>query len=459
MQTIKKLQAAVILLIALHSISAAQVQLLQPVYKENLGDGWAQNTVNTAIFRHHGLVTQGDYQLGCYYQDTENIVIIKRSLKDNSIIKHSIPGNYTIRDAHNVICMGIDADGIIHIAYDHHGSRLHYRRSAHPMDITEWTGELPMTDECENSVTYPQFLMAPENPSSPDQPGDLYFIYRYRDSGNGDICLKAYDVKTRTWQDRAMRFVKGTEQKPWTSNGYWNHPAFDTEGNIILTWTWRIQGGPAGYVNNQNISFAKSSDGGKTWQTSRRDTLALPITPTNAEVIWAIPPASSLINQCSSAVDSNNNLHVVYYADDPDGIPQYYHLWTDGSVWHNEIVSKRQNDFELKGTGTLQIPISRPEIVIDKQNCVYIIYRGDLSQQKLAMTKLKPPYDPETSEQYVLWDENIENAEPIIDRARWQRDGILTMLIQKNTQADQEGLVTVKDEPVWLAEWKIAEEK
>jgi len=42
-------------------------QKLSPLDVIELGDGWATNTVNTVIFRHHALVSRGGFQFTGYY--------------------------------------------------------------------------------------------------------------------------------------------------------------------------------------------------------------------------------------------------------------------------------------------------------------------------------------------------------------------------------------------------------
>ncbi len=380
------------------------------------------------------------------------MVIVKRNLNSQSIEHQVIEGEFDVNDAHNVISLGIDPEGFLHISYDHHGDPLHYRRSLQVMDITGWTEEISMTGVLEDHVTYPYFIMAPEDVSDQNSAGRFYFMYRYWGSGNGDLCLKSYEAKTKTWEDHGPVFIKGRKQMPWTANAYWNHPAFDADGGMVVTWTWRVRGGPEEYINNHNICYARTPDGGNTWVTSRGMPMQSPLTPVTVEVIQAISPASNLINQCSSAMDQEDCLHVVFFADDWEGIPQYYHLWFDGRIWQNDVISARRNNFEFKGGGTLQIPISRPEILIDKENMVYIIYRGDLSGDRMFVQRLKPPYYKAPGDRYVLWDQDLENTEPIIDRIRWRHDGILSMFIQKNHQADHEGLVDVPNEPVWIAD-------
>lgn len=153
----------------------------------------------------------------------------------------------------------------------------------------------------------------------------------------GTARIKTYDEATQTWTNHPQPILSGAEQKPWTSNAYWNHPAVGTDGSLHLSFVWRTHTlGEEQRINNINIGYACSYDNGLSWQTSHQRPYKLPITQVNAETIYPVSPGSNLINQTSMALDSQNHPHIVFYADDPDGIPQYQHLWFDGKVWRHQ---------------------------------------------------------------------------------------------------------------------------
>lgn len=426
------------------------------LYKKiiSIGDGWATNTINTVFFRSHGIFTTSDFQFTSFYTQFKKILLIKRNIKTGKIETFELLGNYNLFDAHNSISMAIDTKGYLHISYDQHASDLAYRRSTKPLSIEHWTDELSMSGKREGNVTYPSFIM----PRAVDRNNsNLLLLYRHGKSGRGDACLKRYNPDLQQWHDIEPCFLGGSQQQPWTSNPYWNHPSIDRQGRLHVSYVWRTHAiGDQRKINNINIDYAVSNDWGDTWETSQKQPIHLPITQVNSETILAVSPASNLINQTSSATDTQGNLHIVYYANDPAGIPQYKHLWSDGKEWNNKIVSNRTEIFNLAGGGTLQIPISRPEIVIDDVDRVYMIYRGDLTENKMAVTRLLPPdYSLSKSETRILWDTSVEYAEPIIDRLRWRQDKILSMLIQKNGQPPHDAKAKQRAEPVYIIDWDI----
>lgn len=414
------------------SAKGCPAALVRKLAVHDLGMGWASNTVNTVIFRHHGILTDRDFQFTAFYVDETALRIVRRTLLADEVVFYDLVGGYNLADAHNSISLGIDSDGYLHMSYDHHADRLRYRRSLLPWDICEWSEELAMTGIAEDRVTYPCFIQ-----SSPTQPvSPLMLLFRDGNSNRGTARINVYDTATSNWTVLHDALLSGADQKPWTSNPYWNHPVAGSDGSLHLSFVWRTDSiGKQALINNINIGYAKSLDGGLTWLTSRNQPYRLPITQVNAETAHPVSPGSNLINQCSMALDSANLPHIVFYADDQNGIPQYQHVWLDGKRWRHHVISSREENFNLQGTGTLQIPISRPEILIDQLDQAFILLRGDLTNDRMAVFKLRPPdYLFDATATATLWDEDLGYAEPIIDRVRWQRDEVLTMLIQHNHQ-------------------------
>lgn len=419
-----------------------------------LGKGWAGNTINTVIFRHHGILTNAGYQYTAFYVDEVTLRIIKRCLADNVLEVHDIHGNYNLKDAHNSISMGYDRQGYIHLTYDHHSSSLNYIRALKPHSIDDWSDEIAMTGMHEEKVTYPTFILPRNN-------YPLTLLYRDGAWNKGSARLKTYDESTTAWMDYPTPILSGADEKPWTCNAYWNHPGLGNDGSLHLSFVWRTHSlGKEQLINNINISYARSNDNGVTWQTCRGHVYQLPITPVNAEVIHPVSPGTNLINQCGMAIDSQNRPHIVFYANDESGIPQYQHLRFDGVRWRHQNLSKRVKAFNIMGGGTLKIPISRPDIVIDNEDNAYVIFRGDFSENRLAILKLKSPdYICEFESFNYIDQECVGYAEPVIDRERWSTDNILSLFVQHNNQPDHDIEHDSEKHLVKIIDWDVKTER
>jgi hypothetical protein len=416
----------------------------------DLGEAWAGNTVNTVIFRHHGIFTHQGHQFTSFYVDENTLRFVCRRLSDDHITHFDLAGEYNLKDAHNSISMGVDRQGFLHACFDHHATKLRYRRSLKPLSIDGWTDDLPMTGQFEDKVTYPTFIL-------PREDFPLTLLYRDGTHNKGSARLKYYNEKSQSWNDKPTPILSGAEQKPWTSNAYWNHPAIGSDGSLHLSFVWRTGVlGEEQLVNNINIGYAWSPDNGHHWYTLQGQPYQLPITPTTAETIWPVPPGSNLINQCSMALDRFNRPHIVFYANDTGGIPQYQYLRYDGKRWHHQFLSNRTQPFTLSGGGTLQIPISRPEVLIDKQDNALVIYRGDLTDNRLVVTRLFAPlYTAKNEAKQMLSEHPLGFSEPLIDREGWQQYQKLTLLIQNNNQPNHDANPEFISRSICLSEFVI----
>ena len=101
-------------------------------------------------------------------------------------------------DAHNHISRVIDGASYLHVAWDHHGSPLHYARGKTPGSI-ELGSQASMVGE--RSLTYPQFMRMRD--------GDLVFQCRNGGSGNGQLIMNRFFTKTGQWKRVQEKLIDG----------------------------------------------------------------------------------------------------------------------------------------------------------------------------------------------------------------------------------------------------------
>lgn len=403
-----------------------------------IGYAFADDAVNTSIFRVSAIISAGGFQFATYYAPDGSVVVARRDLKGIKwdIAVQAFKGH--VADAHNVTVLGISSDGLLHLSYDHHGDPLHYRVSGKPYDIRSFGDAIAMTGQQEEHVTYPQFISAPD--------GTLYFFYRDGASGNGTLCLNRYDVKSKTWSAVHHPLVDGEGK----CNPYWWRPSIAGDGTINLGWCWRDT---PNAQTNHDLCFACSKDGGQTWLRSDGKPQALPITRENAEVVEHIPKGSNLINQCSSATDAQGHCHLVQYFNDADGIPQYFHEWFDGSAWHKNQVSHRTTRFSLSGGGSLAIPISRPEIAIEPGGTVCIITRDAQLGGGIRLYEASAPYEKWSAVDVLH--EDLGNWEPMYDLSRLAGGGILSLFVLPVKQGNHEREVNFGPQMAEIVEFPV----
>ena len=194
-----------IFLIVLKSLSAHAQGSVRVI---DVGNAWADNSVNATIFRKNSVITFRNTQYIAYYDDSANVVIGKRKINDSMWQLDRTQWKGNVSDAHNVICIMVDGDGYLHMAWNQHNNHLHYCRSISPCSLT-FTQQMPMTGIHEEKVSYPEFYKL-EN-------GNLIFLYRDGGSGHGNLVMNSYDIKTRKWTQLNGNLIDGEG----TRSAYW----------------------------------------------------------------------------------------------------------------------------------------------------------------------------------------------------------------------------------------------
>jgi hypothetical protein len=432
--------------------------LLLTTLLTEIGPGYSSTSVNTAVFRTNSVITHGDTQYASYYNPDGYVTLAKRELgtTDWTVAPTQYKGNVT--DGHNVISMGVDGEGYLHVAFDHHGHPLHYARSKAPGSLE--LGEMePMTGIDEGNVTYPEFYTLSN--------GDLLFIYRSGASGRGNMAINRYDVSTRTWQRVQDSLIDGEEER----SPYWQF-YIDANDVMHVSWVWR----ETWLVEtNHDLCYARSSDGGRTWQRSDGTDYTLPITASNAEYAWRIPQNSELINQTSMTADAASHPYIVTYwreTSDQEPLqggqasslsqtseqgaqasslsPQYRIIWHDGHKWHSRQITDRKTPFSLSGGGTKMIPVSRPRVVADG-DYIAMIFRDKERGSKVSIAETTTGAEGDWTVT-DLTDFDVDAWEPSIDTDLWRAQKKLHIFVQSTSQGDGERVIDRTPTPVSILE-------
>ena len=406
-----------------------------------VGDGWANNSVNVTIFRRNALAAYHDTQYTAYYNQEQYVVIAKRKLGTDKweVVRTPYKGN--TNDAHNVISIMVDGEGYLHMAWNHHNNPLHYCRSVSPGSL-QLTAEMPMTGKEEQRVSYPEFYKLSN--------GNLLFFYRNGQSGKGNMVINQYDVHTKQWKQLHSNLVDGEEQR----SAYWQ--AFvDAKGLIHISWVWRESGDVA---SNHDLCYARSIDGGVTWQQSTGAVYQLPITKATAEYAVVIPQNSELINQTSMFADAAGHPYIAtYWREAGSQVPQYHLVYNTGKRWIAANLGFRTTPFSLSGGGTKRIPISRPQLVAwpsGKTLSAAIMFRDAERGDKVSVATSR---DISNNKWTIvdLTDSSVGSWEPCYDTELWKAKGELHLFVQKAEQVDGEGRANIPPQAVKVIEYRI----
>jgi hypothetical protein len=251
--------------------------------------------------------------------------------KDLSEIEGNPLAAPTAEDNHNIYVVGVDADGGVHVVGNMLVDPLRYVRNRDG-DLANWsTAKAPATAE---TVTYPAFAALPG--------GTLLFFRRERGAvpWAGKVVLDRLSAKTDSWQS----FGAILDGAPSEESAYLHHVAIDpASGMIHILFEWRSGEGPS---TNSDVGYARSADGGRTWETSEGAPIPKPITHANAEtVIDTVPEGSGLLNQGGMTVDSFGQPHGIVTFMRRGGEEVFEHVWLEGAIWHREVL----DDLDLDG--------------------------------------------------------------------------------------------------------------
>ena len=406
----------------------------------DVADGWARTSVNAVVFRKNSLVTHGDQQYIAFYDQEANVVLGKRRLgsEDWELKTTQYKGNAL--DAHNSISIMVDGAGMLHLAWDHHNNPLRYARSLRPGAL-ELTDKLPMTGQDERSVSYPEFHRQPG--------GGLLFFYRDGGSGRGNLVINRYDVASQTWMRLHGNVISGEGRR----NAYWQ--AFmDHRGTLHMSWVWRESPDVA---SNHDMAYARSRDGGLSWETSEGRPYMLPITESSAEVAARIPQGSELINQTSMSADKDGNPYIASYWRRAGGtVPQYQIVYRSGGAWKEMELDFRRTPFSLAGAGTKAIPIARPQIMVELQTrspTALLVFRDEERGSKVSVARITD-FGARRWTVSDLTRDAVGAWEPSFDTELWRTRGELNLFLQAVQQVDGEGAANVPPSKVRVLQWR-----
>jgi hypothetical protein len=406
------------------------------VSQVDVGEGWARNSVNAVVFRKNSLVTHGDTQFIAYYDKDAAVVLGKRKLGTDRWELKRTPYRGNAGDAHNSISIMADGAGVLHMAWDHHDNGLRYARGVSPGAL-ELTARMPMTGKDEASVSYPEFHRLPD--------GNLLFMYRNGGSGRGNLVLNRYDVGTGAWTRLQDQLISGEGRR----SAYWQ--AFvDHAGTIHVSWVWRES---PDVSSNHDLAYARSRDGGRSWENSSGEKYALPITAASAEYAARIPRNSELINQTSMAADGDGNPYIAsYWRDAGETVPQYRVVYRAGGAWQRLSLGFRRTPFSLSGQGTKAIPVSRPQIMVSGRSAL-LVFRDEERGSKVSVAAIE---DIRAGRWTVrdLSADPVGAWEPSFDTELWRRDGELHLFMQSVRQVDGEGAGAGAPSMVKVLQWR-----
>jgi hypothetical protein len=391
--------------------------------------------LNGESFQQDGIVSYGGHQYAAFWNTARHVVLARRESPSGawSALEFS---DYTNSegDAHNTISIGIcPGDGTLHLAFDHHGSTLHYRKSAAGLlaspSTTSWAtssfsavSDHLLGSSALTKVTYPRFVTEPDGKK-------LLFEARIGESGSGDELLWEYDADSHAWASLG-EFLNGTNA---SINAYPHGLSYTRGGTRLhVSWCWRETSNAA---TNHDLLYAYSDDHGRTWKNNAGVSVAktgsTPVTRDSSGIkVWTIGQNRGLINQEHMAVDATGRVHVLLshlpdaQADDSNfdnarTKSQYFHYFRDAAgAWSRSAMTyPAQAAF-------------RGKLAIAASGNLYAV----LPDLRIAAASAAQGFKP-----WSLLANNDAGkyfSDPLIDTARLEREDTLSIFYPRKSSSD-----------------------
>ena len=448
--------------------------LERTLLKSDVAAGYANGNINSVSMARNNLVSAGGCQFAAFYgapvAGRVPVLIARRQfglgtglwrVAATPFSVEDVFSNTGARDDHNIVAIGIDGKGFLHLAWGMHNAPLAYAVGRHSVLKRVFGKKLDfakarMIGKNENAVTYPEFFHAPKS-------GALMFAYRNGGagggSGNGNEYLNAYNAKKRTWSRISNPMVDGIST---SMNAYLNSFAYDARGGLFASWTIRET---PDWQTNHDIYLARSPDGGRNWLAADGRMLGKTIDRNSADAhakVVSLPVHSSLINQTSMTVNAKGNpLIATWWAPEAakgNYTRQYMLIWKDGDAWRTSRISRRAPGEEYDATSSAVRQMGRPLVLVDKNNRVIVVTRYADAGKPVedASNRLKIYWSTDRVHWSSLELSGINPGawEPSYDQALWQSQNKLSLFFQPSSLGAQSAQVSVLtwDEQAFFAD-------
>lgn len=404
-------------------------------------------TANGSSHQQSPITTYRGYQYVTYFDAQRQVCIGRRMLPTGpwEVITFK-DHRFLTNDSHNTAVLGIcEKDGTIHMAFDHHASRLNYRISqlgaANNPDKVQWDTTLFSkihhtlgSVEPERSVTYPRFFPAPN--------GNLMLYYRSVTSANGDGMLEEYDGEKHEWTPGLGKFI-ARDVGVFEGNGttsqfrcpYMNSLSYAGE-RLHASWVWRDRFEKTLAQNNHSLCYAYSDDDGRTWHNSAGKRIGItgkdPI-HLNSEglVVANIPINRRLSNQTTHYAFPDESIHIMVFHSSKDSRERrYQHYWrTKEGAWKHQ---------------TLPFSGNRPKLLATPERELFLIY-SDNDTLHIAQGVPNSAMTKWNWSRLTLPKKQSVAADAIPDLSRWTTENIISLYLQ---EAPKRTIRTSKTEAV-----------
>lgn len=326
---------------------------------------YSASSINVSFFRRHGIITKGACQWVAYFGPVGQVIVAKRALPHGIWLWREFENGMPARmigDGHQSINIGYSSDDRLHLIWGAHGTCPRYL-CLNPSTLERIAIRSPFADD--ETASYPQFHEFNK---------DLILIFR--NDRTEAIDWRGYRATPDGWcRDSNTVLLKPLD----VESIYLNTPAINNSSwalaYTLRRWTNKTGALPPPIVN-EHLRVVFSENGGREWRLPDGGSRTAPILADVPQPVLEIPAGRNLMNQCGGCFDENGVFWFTFLATDANG--EFYvnvaHIKLGEARAHTEVLKRTGFHGELRGMGTLTLPVSRPAIghVLDSH---YVLFR------------------------------------------------------------------------------------
>lgn len=277
-----------------------------------------------------------------YYNQENNMTIVKTDLEGNILQKSYLPENAG-RDSHHAVNLGLDPNGYIHVSGNMHKDPLSYYRSKRAYDISSFDAIHQMIGEDEESCTYPVFFE--------DKTWNLYFRYRTGKAWNGNVYINVYHHNTKARSRLVQKPILDGEGK---MNAYIGDFILWPDGRFHTYRVWRDN---PNCETNHTLEYAKTKDF-KDRFTADNKKIKLPIRECMWHVVDPVKIEQGMLNgSIQIGFDLDEAPVISYHKFDAQWNTQIFNARFEGKQWKIYQTSHRGYRRDFSWWGTIEIEI------------------------------------------------------------------------------------------------------
>jgi len=286
-----------------------------------------------------GAVRHDNHIFVAYYDAHRWFTVADVDLVTDMIQRIRLPNQFAGWDAHKTTAIGVDENGLLHVAGDMHVTPLIYARSDKPWSLKGLDRLRPMTARNERHATYPTFVHLAD--------GRLLFSHRVGKSGDGSFYLDLFDHGQ--WRPLFKGPFSTATWHGGTVNAY---PSNFTMGPNHVIGTAIVWRGAMNAAANFKLSYVQTRDL-IHWTTAGGRPVALPISPDEADIVDNVEESDGLLNNQKMAFDNSGAPIIAYSRYDRHGDNQVFLARWNGKEWLVRAITHWNARWQIGGGGTL----------------------------------------------------------------------------------------------------------